>query len=127
MSGYQNTDTGDLIGERAAAWDAGDTRRAEDIDAELNLRLRAVLRTGYPHRLRPARPDTQPFRPGQGGRGGQGRAQDSPPSRVPGRPPEKSPLAAASRAAEPNEAPMLSFDASVPNVARIYNTLLGSV
>jgi S-adenosyl methyltransferase len=125
MSGYQDTPAGDLIGERAAAWDAGDTGRAEEIDAELNARLRAVLRTEYPHKLRPARPDTQPFRPGQGGRGGQGRAQDSLPSRVPGRPPEKSPLAAASRAAGLSEDSMLSFDASVPNVARIYNTLLG--
>lgn len=35
--------TGDLIGMRTAAWDTGDTGRAESIDAELNRRLRAVL------------------------------------------------------------------------------------
>jgi hypothetical protein len=55
-TGLGGAETGDLIGMRTAAWDAGEVGRAEAIDGELNRRLRVILRGRYAPRTRPAGP-----------------------------------------------------------------------
>jgi hypothetical protein len=48
MSMLEGLESEDLIGMRTAAWGAGETGRAEVIDAELNRRLYVIMRGRSP-------------------------------------------------------------------------------